>query len=144
MKDLKYSRQREAILDNLKSRVDHPTADMLFQSLRKDDPKISLGTVYRNLGLLAELGRINKISAQNGIERYDYNTNEHYHFSCKACSKLIDLPADISKNDLYGFKKGCLAFESFKSAFHINIVILIFIRRKFLCQSTQEQKQRRT
>ena len=45
MKDLKYSRQREAILDNLKSRVDHPTADMLFQSLRKDDPKISLGTV---------------------------------------------------------------------------------------------------
>ena len=71
MKDLKYSRQREAILDNLKSRVDHPTADMLFQSLRKDDPKISLGTVYRNLGLLAELGRINKISAQNGIERYD-------------------------------------------------------------------------
>ena len=98
MKDLKYSRQREAILDNLKSRVDHPTADMLFQSLRKDDPKISLGTVYRNLGLLAELGRINKISAQNGIERYDYNTNEHYHFSCKACSKLIDLPADIAKD----------------------------------------------
>ena len=98
MKDLKYSRQREAILDNLKSRVDHPTADMLFQSLRKDDPKISLGTVYRNLGLLAELGRINKISGQNGIERYDYNTTEHYHFSCKACSKLIDFPADIVKD----------------------------------------------
>ena len=94
MKDLKYSRQREAILDNLKSRVDHPTADMLFQSLRKDDPKISLGTVYRNLGLLTEIGKIKKISDINGIERYDYNTTDHYHFACKACSKLIDLPAD--------------------------------------------------
>lgn len=95
MKDLKYSRQREAILENLKSRTDHPTADMLFQSLRKYDPKISLGTVYRNLGLLTELGRINKISSGNGIERYDYNTDEHYHFACKVCSKLIDIPGDI-------------------------------------------------
>ena len=95
MKDLKYSRQREAILDNLRKWADHPTADMLFQSLRRDDPKISLGTVYRNLGLLADLGKINKISGVNGIERYDYNTKEHYHFSCKHCSKLIDLPADI-------------------------------------------------
>lgn len=95
MKDLKYSRQREAILENLKAREDHPTADMLFQSLRKDDPKISLGTVYRNLGLLTELGYINKISGGNGIERYDYNTSEHYHFSCRACSKLIDLPGDM-------------------------------------------------
>ena len=95
MKDLKYSRQREAILDNLKSRVDHPTADMLFQSLRKDDPKISLGTVYRNLGLLTEIGKIRKLSDINGVERYDYNTTDHYHFACKACSKLIDLPTGI-------------------------------------------------
>ena len=95
MKDLKYSRQREALLDNLKSRVDHPTADMLFQSLRKDDPKISLGTVYRNLSLLTEIGRIKKLSDRNGIERYDYNTTDHYHFACKACSKLIDLPTGI-------------------------------------------------
>ena len=77
MKDLKYSRQREAILDNLRKRADHPTADMLFQSLRRDDPKISLGTIYRNLGLLVDLGRINKISGGDGIERYDYNTNEN-------------------------------------------------------------------
>ena len=125
MKDLKYSRQREAILDNLKSRVDHPTADMLFQSLRKDDPKISLGTVYRNLGLLTEIGKIKKLSDINGIERYDYNTTDHYHFTCKACSKLIDLPADtivgldnmFKHNDigiveshsliLYGYCKEC-------------------------------------
>ena len=90
MKDLKYSRQREAILDNLKSRVDHPTADMLFQSLRKDDPKISLGTVYRNLGLLTEIGKIKKISDMNGIERYDYNTTDHYHFACLSLTVLED------------------------------------------------------
>ena len=50
----------------------------------------------------------------------------------------------LSKNDLYGFEKGCLAFESFKSAFHINIVIFDIYKEEILCQSTQEQKQRRT
>ena len=106
MKDLKYSRQREAILDNLKSRVDHPTADMLFQSLRKDDPKISLGTVYRNLSLLTEIGRIKKLSDRNGIERYDYNTTDHYHFACKAKHEDIGIVENHSLI-FYGYCKEC-------------------------------------
>ncbi len=98
MKELKYSRQREAILDNLRNRYDHPTADAIFQSLRNDNPKISLGTVYRNLGLLTELGKINRISCGDGIERYDYRTKEHSHFVCRKCSKVIDLAEDLEKN----------------------------------------------
>lgn len=101
MKDLKYSRQRESILECIRNRCDHPTADAIFQSLREDYPKISLGTVYRNLGLLTELGQIKKISCGDGIERYDYKVSEHYHFICKECGKIVDLdagyPDDINK-----------------------------------------------
>ena len=61
MGELKYSRQREAILEALILRHDHPTADTLYRALREDLPHISLGTVYRNLNLLTELGKIRKI-----------------------------------------------------------------------------------
>lgn len=90
---MKYSRQREAVIECLRNRYDHPTADALFQSLRQEDPKISLGTVYRNLGLLVEIGKIRKISTGDGSERYDYITDEHYHFICSCCGKIFDLDA---------------------------------------------------
>ena len=88
---MNYSRQREAILNNLKSRTDHPTADALFTSLREDFPHISLGTVYRNLALLCETGAIRRVSCEDGAERYDAFTDNHDHFVCKKCGKVIDL-----------------------------------------------------
>ena len=88
---MKYSRQREAVIECLRNRHDHPTADALFQTLREEDPKISLGTVYRNLGLLVELGEIRKISTGDGCERYDYLTEDHYHFICNHCGRIFDL-----------------------------------------------------
>ncbi len=91
---MKYSRQREAVLECLRNRHDHPTADTLFRALREDDPKISLGTVYRNLGLLVELGQIKKISSGDGSERYDYITEDHYHFICNHCGKIMDLETE--------------------------------------------------
>ena len=57
MKALKFSRQRESIRECLKNRTDHPTADAVYVTISKDYPKISLGTVYRNLNLLADMGR---------------------------------------------------------------------------------------
>ena len=88
---MKYSRQREAVIECLRNRHDHPTADALYQTLREEDPKISLGTVYRNLGLLVELGEIRKISTGDGCERYDYITEDHYHFICNHCGRIFDL-----------------------------------------------------
>ena len=58
---LKYSRQREAIKTFLSTRKDHPTADAVYMQVRKEFPNISLGTVYRNLTLLSELGEVAKI-----------------------------------------------------------------------------------
>ncbi len=90
---IKYSRQREALLKELRSREDHPTADTLYQKLREDHPKISLGTVYRNLALLCEMGEVKKIPCGDGRERYDGFVDPHDHFVCSVCGRVIDLDA---------------------------------------------------
>ena len=91
MKTLKYSRQRESIKACLMNRKDHPTADALYTSIREEFPNISLGTVYRNLNLLVELGEIQKFSCVDGTDHFDYITSPHYHFVCRHCGKIIDI-----------------------------------------------------
>ena len=92
MKTLKYSRQRESIKNALASRCDHPTADALYASIREEFPNISLGTVYRNLNLLVELGEIQKLNFGDGADHFDSNTSNHYHFVCRCCRQVFDLP----------------------------------------------------
>ena len=92
MKTLKYSRQRESIKACLMGRKDHPTADALYTSIREQFPNISLGTVYRNLNLLVELGEIRKLSCGDGTDHFDYDTSPHYHYVCKKCGKSWTWP----------------------------------------------------
>lgn len=91
MAKLKYSRQRESIKDFLSMRTDHPTADIIYTELRETYPNISLGTVYRNLSLLEELGEIARISTGDGPDRYDGHNEPHYHFICTECHSVEDL-----------------------------------------------------
>lgn len=90
---MNYSRQREAILSFLKTRKDHPTAEVIYQNVRKDYPRISLGTVYRNLSLLSERGDILRLQVGDGMDHFDYDTSPHNHFVCKECGAVLDLPA---------------------------------------------------
>ena len=78
MPGLKYSRQRESIINCLKGRKDHPTADMIYASVREEYPKISLGTVYRNLSLLVDQGEILRFSCGEGQDHYDADTSQHF------------------------------------------------------------------
>lgn len=87
----KFSRQREAIKEYLSQTKEHPTADTVYMNIRNSYPNISLGTVYRNLNLLAERGEILKINCQDGSDRFDWNSKPHYHFLCKGCGKILDL-----------------------------------------------------
>ena len=87
-----YSRQREAIKVNLRQRYDHPTADMVYEDIRAIYPRISLGTVYRNLALLCERGEIRKLPSDQGADRYDGNMSAHSHFVCRACGTILDIP----------------------------------------------------
>ena len=102
MKQLKYSRQRESIKACLMARHDHPTADAIYASIREEFPNISLGTVYRNLNLLVELGEILKLRCGVGADHFDADTRPHYHFMCRECGCIEDLPMEISQeiNDL--------------------------------------------
>lgn len=88
---LKYSRQRESIKKYLASTKEHPTADMVYTNIRKQYPNISLGTVYRNLNLLVDHGEIIKFTTGDGSDRFDGQTNKHYHFVCDKCSEVSDL-----------------------------------------------------
>ena len=90
MASLKYSRQRDCIKSFLLSRYDHPTADTIYMNVRKEFPNISLGTVYRNLALLASLGEIIKITV-DGADRFDAHVEPHSHFICKNCHQVLDL-----------------------------------------------------
>ena len=94
MTAIKHSKQRDAIMEYLKNSHEHPTADTVYAALRKEHPNISLGTVYRNLALLAELGEINKLSTGTGPDRFDGDIHPHYHFVCSECGKVIDLAMD--------------------------------------------------
>ena len=88
---LKYSRQRDEIITFLRSRKDHPTAEVVYRNVRMQNPHISLGTVYRNLNLLADCGEILRLRLNDGIERFDADTSLHYHFVCTECGSVIDL-----------------------------------------------------
>lgn len=91
MATLKYSRQREAIKEYLMSTKEHPTADTVYMHIRQENPNISLGTVYRNLNLLTELGEIKRLSCGDGSDRFDATTEQHYHVLCKSCNRVFDL-----------------------------------------------------
>lgn len=91
---IKYSRQRECIREFLAHRHDHPTAETIYMNVKKDFPNISLGTVYRNLSLLAEMGEIKKLSTGTGPDRFDGITAPHYHVFCTECGSVSDLKMD--------------------------------------------------
>ena len=90
---LRYSKQRESIKNYLCGREDHPTADMIYTSIREEYPNISLGTIYRNLSLLVEIGEIQKITT-DGADRFDARVTPHNHFICNKCGAVIDLEMD--------------------------------------------------
>ena len=91
MATLKYSRQRESIKEFLTGRTDHPTADFVYENMKQIYPNISLGTVYRNLSLLADLGEIQKLSSFGGADRFDARTVPHCHFMCTRCGRVMDV-----------------------------------------------------
>ena len=88
---LKHSKQREMIKSFLMTRKDHPTADVVYMNVRQQNPNISLGTVYRNLTLLADIGDIQRLRLGDGVDHFDADTSPHYHFICSDCGSVIDL-----------------------------------------------------
>lgn len=93
---MKYSKQRELILKVLSENIVHPTAEFVYEIIKKEMPNISLATVYRNLNQLAANGVIKKAEGLDGRVHFDHNTHQHYHFICSRCNKIYDVPYDIA------------------------------------------------
>ena len=83
--------KREAIYGELSRSKDHPSAETLYQRLKPEYPELSLGTVYRNLTLFREEGRVECVATVNGEERFDADTAQHAHFICRRCGRVIDM-----------------------------------------------------
>ena len=88
---MRYSHQRELILREVRSRMDHPTAEMICTALRAESPRLSLGTVYRDLNTLVEKGDIRRVSVPGGADRFDGETTPHQHLYCRRCHRVESL-----------------------------------------------------
>lgn len=114
---LKYSRQRQVIYDFLMTRKDHPTADVVYMNVRQEYPNISLGTVYRNLTLLTDMGMIQRLRVGDGVDHFDADTSRHHHFVCSGCGGVTDLKLRASDKiletiplDFDGEIEGCVTY----------------------------------
>lgn len=88
----RHTKQRQLILDTLRSIRSHPTADELYDMLRQKMPRISLGTVYRNLDQMGKAGLINILICEKGPRRFDGNKIPHFHIRCIECGRMDDVP----------------------------------------------------
>lgn len=98
-KIFRQSKQRNRILELLRSTGSHPTADWIYQQLKGEFPNLSLGTIYRNLVTLIEQGLVKKIHFGSTFDRFEANTKPHYHLICELCGKILDFDMPIY-NDL--------------------------------------------
>ncbi|MFH1969865.1 MAG: transcriptional repressor [Verrucomicrobiota bacterium] len=92
-KDLKYSRQREEILDVFLSTDRHPTANELYNSVRKKYPRLGFATIYRTLKLLCACGLGRELKLEDGTTRYEhlYGHRHHDHLICTKCGRFVEV-----------------------------------------------------
>lgn len=127
---MKYSRKREAIFEAIRSTDQHPNAEWIYAQLKPVFPDLSLGTVYRNIALFRQQGKIFSVATVNGQERYDAALHQHPHFICNICGSvqdiactvlqekpieeleaLLDVKIDALKINLYGRCRPCMQKE---------------------------------
>jgi Fur family ferric uptake transcriptional regulator len=108
-KSRRNTRQRRVILSVVEKLGCHPTAERIFDEVRKVLPRTSLSTVYRNLGILSDQGEISIIPGSGKEVHYDHNTSDHCHIRCSVCGRICDVDVypvergDLSPDELSGF-----------------------------------------
>ena len=92
MAGIRNTVQRQSILEAVCATDTHPTAEEIYARLKQHHPKLSLGTVYRNLHMLSDSGEILRISLVGASDRFDRTTAPHMHLLCKTCGRVVDVP----------------------------------------------------
>jgi Fe2+ or Zn2+ uptake regulation protein len=100
MNNRRNTRQRDLILEIVRTMRSHPSADEVYAVAKHSLPSISMGTVYRNLRLLVEEKHLKEVRIGGNASRFDAILDEHEHFHCDNCGKLIDIPTGALTTDL--------------------------------------------
>ena len=95
--NMRLTTQRQIILEELGKVTSHPTANEVYDMVRKRLPRIGLGTVYRNLELLAENGVILKLEVGGTQKRFDATIESHYHIRCSVCGRVDDVDIEVQE-----------------------------------------------
>ncbi len=103
----RLTHQRLEVVREIASTDSHPDVDRVFRGVRERVPTISLDTVYRTLGTLADLGLVNRVSGPALVARYDANTSKHHHFICARCGLI----GDVESSELDGLSVPASAAE---------------------------------
>ena len=90
--DRRMTLQRKKIMEVVREGNSHPSADEIYKRVRSFLPRISLGTVYRNLEVLSKMGKIQKLELSGSLKRFDWNPKKHYHIRCVRCDRVDDAP----------------------------------------------------
>ena len=86
--------QKDLVLKTVQGLKRHLTAEEVYEFIKKEHPTIGKGTVYRNLGILAEEGAIRKVEVPDGPDRFDFTLKNHYHVECIRCGEIFDVDMD--------------------------------------------------
>lgn len=93
--NFRLSKQRKVILEELRKVSSHPTADEVYDMVRRILPRISLGTVYRNLEFLCSKGLVLKLGGPGQQKRFDGHADPHPHIRCEVCSRIVDVMDEV-------------------------------------------------
>jgi len=127
------SYQREVILEILKQLNTHPLAVDVYNTVREKLPNISLGTVYRNLELLVEIGQIKRIKPAGEPSRFDATIADHHHIICTKCGRIEDIYPNTA------FTDGIIREAESSTGFHVSTYSIDFIG---LCPECKPNKSR--
>lgn len=98
LSNMRLTTQRQIILEELGKVSSHPTANEVYDMVRKRLPRIGLGTIYRNLELMAESGIILKLEVGGTQKRFDATVETHYHIRCTSCGRVDDIDIEVKDN----------------------------------------------
>ncbi|MBR6788241.1 MAG: transcriptional repressor [Clostridia bacterium] len=93
--------QKRLVIDTLRSMANHPSAEMVYEAVHKENPTISKATVYRILKEEASCGELLGIDVMNDVNRYDHRLDPHWHIRCRKCGKVgdVEMLGGVGVND---------------------------------------------
>ncbi|MCZ8157984.1 MAG: Fur family transcriptional regulator [Leptospira sp.] len=112
------TKHRDLILQDLKVRKDHPTAKMVFDSVKEKAERISFATVYNSLEYLVAHGMVHKLNLESDSVRYDAFLDRHAHMVCQECGKIMDLPAMALQSESVNFEELGFAVD------HVDVTVI--------------------